>query len=221
MSEIPESGSPSYRSWAVKPPCMTEDEARRALASLDSERLGRAFEMARRVHGTQQRKDSTPYLEEHVYPVAVAVAEYLRARGEAPEEILRGTVAALLHDALEDRDHARPPVEREEIEAAAGPAAFPLVELLTRPHKDSGSELSDAEYAERLHGGHAVARVVKVFARLNNLSCAHKHPPMIPRYVEATRSSYIQMADDLDSELGAELRRAVRRLEELKRTTGS
>ena len=217
MSEIPKSASASYRSWATEPPRMTEEQARTALARFASAALDRAFEMARRVHGTQRRKDGTPYLEEHVYPVAVAVSEYLLARGASPEEVLTGTVAALLHDALEDRDQAASKVEREEIGEAAGPEAFLLVELLTRPHKDSGAAFSDADYAEKLHRGPSLARVVKVFDRLNNIACVHKVPAMVPRYVEATNEGYVSMAEALDPDLGAELRAITAKLSGLLR----
>src|SRR3954452_8176699 len=80
----------------------------------------RAAVFAARIHATHRRKGaaSEPYVN-HV----LEVAEILAAHGAPPA----ATVAALLHDTVEDSDHDPDPCTLEHIEAACGPEVAGIV----------------------------------------------------------------------------------------------
>jgi len=82
-----------------------------------------------------------------------------------------------------------------------------IVQLLTKEQSSQQNELdSDLEreerYIRRVGSGPPIARVVKVFDRLNNLACLHKSPPSKrARYIQETRRFHLPLARELDPAL--------------------
>src|SRR5206468_1600402 len=52
-----------------------------------------AMDLAKEVHGSQVRDDGTPYLEEHIYPIAKAVALYAEESPVAKQNISSAEMA--------------------------------------------------------------------------------------------------------------------------------
>ena len=67
-------------------PYLNESDLRLQLADLGllASQVEAAIVMARRVHEHHRRDDGSPYLEEHVFPVAFETAEYLASRVTSP-----------------------------------------------------------------------------------------------------------------------------------------
>ncbi len=198
-------------------PCLSEDEARSRLHPLAGPLLTTALGMARRTHGNQRRADGAPYLEEHIFPVAVAVAEYLRNRLPA-ERLLNAVIVALLHDALEDADQSDDPVTRREIERHFGKPTAREIQALTKPPKDPRLDPDGrgrmTRYVSGLERASYEARVVKVFDRVNNLECLHKRErEKIREYIDETREHYLPLAEAVDAQLAVRMRALVERLE--------
>lgn len=200
MTEDPRRGA--QHSAGHGTPWATEADVRARLASVWTERLDRVLAVARRVHGRQTRDDGTPYLEEHVFPVAIDVADYL-ARTQ-PADVELGAAVALAHDVLEDRPGTDPPLDETEARSLLGPEVAPWAEILAKSTLSPGlsAEEKQAAYLRRLQAGPRLARVIKVFDRLNNLACVHKNPPKAPGYREESRRDYLPLAEALDPELG-------------------
>jgi (p)ppGpp synthase/HD superfamily hydrolase len=171
-----------------------------------------ALTLAREVHGEQQRDDGAPYLNEHVYPVAAAVVRYVAQQGIEGKE--SAVITALLHDALEDSNS----LTLQEIEDRFVRLVAECIGALTKPKKagDSPEDKAARElrYFEQLAQAPRIAKLVKVFDRLNNLACIHKSPRMDRRgYVDETRMFHLPLAGEIDPALAAAMEGHLRRLE--------
>ncbi|CAA9280214.1 MAG: hypothetical protein AVDCRST_MAG77-4335 [uncultured Chloroflexi bacterium] len=209
-------------------PRMSEVELARALSSwgLWSARVQGAVELARRAHGEQVRDDGTPYLEEHVWPIAAEAAAYAQGglsnghagegstAGEATEATEAETmvVVALLHDTLEDWPEATPALLEEQFgkEVAAAVVALtkpPRAEQAGQPgERERGKHEREEQYFAGLRAGPRVSRVVKVLDRLNNLACIHKSGAEKRRaYLAETRAFHLPLARELDGALATRL----------------
>ena len=100
-----------------------EDTVRAYNPSANFQQIRQAYEFARDHHGTQMRKDGSPFIT-HPLAVAQIVAEELHLDSESIE-------AALLHDTIEDTE-----ATHEQLAKLFSPTVADLVEgvsKLTRP----------------------------------------------------------------------------------------
>lgn len=169
-------------------------------AGLLTPRTRAALDLARRVHGAATRDDGTPYLTEHVFPIASEVAAY--ARHLTPTETEAAVQVALLHDALEDAED----LDQEDVTEAVGPFVAECVGALTKSPKTGSDQAAredrDRRYFAAVREAPRIAQLVKVFDRLNNLACLPKSAPAKRAiYVEETRSFHLPLARSLDPAL--------------------
>ena len=161
-----------------------------------------AVSVAKRAHENQTRDDGSPYLEEHVFPVAVETAKYI-ANSSALGSPEHAVVVALLHDVLEDA----PSGTAVDLEASFGREVSTIVELLTKeepagPNDQSDGNAREERYMYRVAAGPFLAKLVKVFDRLNNLACIHKSSVQKRvGYVEETRRYHLPLASGIDPAL--------------------
>ena len=170
-----------------------------------------ALDLAQQVHGQQQRDDGTPYLEEHIYPVMHDVCAW--ALGSAGAQVATAVTIAALHDTLEDGDG----LEWQDLAQRFGPEVGAAVRSLTKPPKtgtDAASKLErERTYFAGLRQGPRLAQVVKLFDRVNNLSCLHKtSAEKRSGYLEETREYHLPLAESLDPALAGRMRALVERL---------
>jgi (p)ppGpp synthase/HD superfamily hydrolase len=185
-------------------PFVSESDLRLELGRLDLlvEKVENAIVLARQAHQEHLRDDGSPYLEEHVFAVALETARFL-ADHTVDGSPVDAVAAALLHDVLEDQGSARV----LDLKKTFGQEVSSIVQLLTKEQASQQNELdSDLEreegYIRRVGSGPPIARVVKVFDRLNNLACLHKSTPSKrARYIEETRRFHLPLARELDPTL--------------------
>jgi len=203
-------------------PSLTEAGLVAALAQegLLTARVRTALALAARAHARDRRDEGTPYLEEHIYPVAGEVAAYVaRVR---PAEAETAVLVALLHDTLEDS----PTVSAAEIERALGREVADCVRALTKPAKAPNADPAtraqrEATYEQAVARAPWAARVVKVFDRLNNLACLPKSSAEKRReYLAETRAFHLGLARSLDPTLGERMARRLRQLAALDQDAG-
>jgi hypothetical protein len=201
-------------------PWATEEEVRSGLGRPLSRKLGPVFALAERVHGKQPRDDGSPYLNEHVFPVTLDVANYLKGKVSKPD-FEKAVTLALLHDVFEDVAWATPPIKVEEVTTVAGHEITQMIRFLSKPGKSpvgggskESSSARQAKYMAALEKAPYVAKVVKVLDRLNNLRCVHKNPDKIRNYIEETRRDYLAFARKVDLRLFKRMARLVKKLED-------
>jgi (p)ppGpp synthase/HD superfamily hydrolase len=141
-----------------------------------------------------------PYLEQHVYPVALE----LSLSGQDAED---GIVVALLHDVLEDC-HT---IDRDDLEAIFGEHIANAVLTLTKPWArerelepatDRERERREAAYFAAIQGAPELVQRVKVFDRLNNLACVHEKPRAEQlEYTRETERFHLPLARQIDPAL--------------------
>lgn len=177
-----------------------------------SPKIEGAIARAGEVHGQQRRDDGTPYVEEHVYSIASAVCDYVAQRGWPNEQAEEAVAIALLHDTLEDSDS----LAVEALPEQFGTAVARGVAALTKGKKSdfASPEEREAAYFEGVYAAPPVAKVGKVFDRLNDLSCIHKSTPeKRQRCLEETRRFHVPLASSVDETLEAEMLALIDRLE--------
>ncbi|MHB1004494.1 MAG: hypothetical protein ACYC3S_02500 [Chloroflexota bacterium] len=164
-----------------------------------TERVAEAVGLARLAHGAAVRDDETPYLEEHVFPVALEAARY--AVKAFPSQAETATLIALLHDVLEDSDVVDAPT----LAARYGDEVAEGVVTLTKAPRSFWGIVSGARerrYLAALGAAPAIVQVVKIFDCLNNLACLRKAgAAKRRRYIVETRAFHLPLAQSLDPEL--------------------
>jgi GTP pyrophosphokinase len=158
----------------------------------------RALEQAEKSHGKQKRKEGTPYLEGHVYPVTLSLLECPELQGRITPELVAG---ALLHDALEDDET----INRSEFRSIFGEHVYIIVDALTKPKlENQGSDEEErrnqrnARYLERLKKAPWEAQYIKLADRLHNLSTLHlSDQEQQRRYPGETAKYYLPLAKSL------------------------
>ncbi|MDO8689030.1 MAG: HD domain-containing protein [Dehalococcoidia bacterium] len=205
-----------YQPWqrpeAQTDPWVEEEELISRLGQFLTPAAERALTLAKRVHGDQPRDDGMSYLCEHVFPITVEVVDYVKDK-LPPLEVDRAAIVALLHDSLEDREWAGPPLTDDEIGAAVDPEILATVRVLTKLPKTS-AKTGQRDYMARLRQASFSCRTVKVFDRLNNLRCLHKNWGKAGKYLDETSRDYVPFAEELDPALGRQMADLV---EDLKR----
>jgi len=132
-----------------------------------TDRFERALVFAHRLHARQRRKTSgTPYIC-HLLGVASLVIE----DGGSEDE----SIAALLHDSLEDQARHYPggePALRAEIERQFGPAVLELVTALTERASPRELFLPDKVARWRAHKEGYIRQILAATTPVRRISCA-------------------------------------------------
>ena len=146
-----------------------EDTVRGYNPSANFQQIRQAYELAREMHGTQMRKDGSPFIT-HPLAVAQIVAEELHLDSES-------IIAALLHDTIEDTS-----VTDEQIAKLFSPTVADLVEgvsKLTRVHYTSKEEEQMENLRKMLMAMSKDIRVIliKISDRLHNMRTMEYQTP--------------------------------------------
>ena len=137
--------------------------------SANFQQIRQAYELAREMHGTQMRKDGSPFIT-HPLAVAQIVAEELHLDSES-------IIAALLHDTIEDTS-----ATHEQIAKLFSPTVADLVEgvsKLTRVHYTSKEEEQMENLRKMLMAMSKDIRVIliKISDRLHNMRTMEYQTP--------------------------------------------
>ena len=137
--------------------------------SANFQQIRQAYELAREMHGTQMRKDGSPFIT-HPLAVAQIVAEELHLDSES-------IIAALLHDTIEDTS-----ATHEQIAKMFSPTVADLVEgvsKLTRVHYTSKEEEQMENLRKMLMAMSKDIRVIliKISDRLHNMRTMEYQTP--------------------------------------------
>ncbi|GEM_PF-1845583 len=198
-------------------PHCSEDELVQVLESLYllTPMVRAALDLAKEVHSSQGRDDGTPYLEEHVYPITAAVAQYSKedtaASGRMPDPEM-AVATALLHDVLEDSTT----VTREDIEKKTSPEVAEAVSFLTKPSVPGHISRIERErlYFSNLGSAPNWVKTIKLFDRLNNLECIHKSSvSKRQRYLQETLLFHLPMAEGIDQGIVSRMRAMISKLQ--------
>ena len=146
-----------------------EDTVRGYNPSANFQQIRQAYELAREMHGTQMRKDGSPFIT-HPLAVAQIVAEELHLDSES-------IIAALLHDTIEDTS-----ATHEQIAKLFSPTVADLVEgvsKLTRVHYTSKEEEQMENLRKMLMAMSKDIRVIliKISDRLPNMRTMEYQTP--------------------------------------------
>ena len=146
-----------------------EDTVRAYNPSANFQQIRQAYEFARDHHGTQMRKDGSPFVT-HPLAVAQIVAEELHLDSESIE-------AALLHDTIEDTE-----ATHEQLAKLFSPTVADLVEgvsKLTRVHYTSKEEEQMENLRKMLMAMSKDIRVIliKISDRLHNMRTMEYQTP--------------------------------------------
>ena len=183
---------------SFKPPCVSRDELENQLqqSHILSQQIQLALQYAERAHKDQKRDQGNPYLEEHIYPIAVGIAN----RHQGDPDLENMVTLGILHDVLEDDPNVLP----QDIERDFGKDMVADLFLVTKRPEDNTSKLSQEETRAinanmllKLERGSRRARIVKMEDRLNNLSSFESADrPKYQRYIEETRNLFIPFAKE-------------------------
>jgi (p)ppGpp synthase/HD superfamily hydrolase len=160
-----------------------------------TDRVELAFEQALESHNDKNRDSGRPYLDEHIFPVTNDVLEYLRHKNSPPFEQEVAVTVSLLHDTVEDDEG----FDLAGCEQKFGSDISKLVYPLTRYGIDH------AIYISKITNAPKIAQIIKLFDRLNNLTCsvvlaqngdpATSNIEKLKRYTEETNDEYLPIAN--------------------------
>lgn len=194
-------------------PYVTLDALKAFLVSNDlySPLIQRALAQAVMSHGLHRRDDGTPYLEQHVYPMAVEICSYCEH-----DERERGVVTVLLHDVLEED----PLMSASHIESLFGSLVRVDVEQLTKKRFTSKERTQQVHHEEHmvfvdsLKHAPLLIQKIKLIDRINNLACTEmsRNKAQYERYLYDTESLYLPFALSVDAALATRIENEVIRL---------
>ncbi|MGB9692284.1 MAG: HD domain-containing protein [Candidatus Sumerlaeaceae bacterium] len=154
------------------------------------ENIVRALEIAEAAHAGQYRDGGEPFM---VHPLRVAIHFLMVYPQATPEQ----TVAALLHDVLEDS----PEWTRYRLAELFGNAIARDVETLSKTTRDK--QLSASQYKQQILRAPLHIRLIKLCDRLDNIISLRTNPDVakVRRYLERTEEYYRDIAQDSDEKL--------------------
>ena len=196
-------------------PSLSEDGLRVELAGwgLLTPAVRAAIDVAKEIHQHVRREPhGAPYLDEHVYPVAREAAAY--AMRAMPADAEHAVIVALLHDTVEDAPPGVRATLPDRLREQVGETVTACVLALTKPSDGRSKGQREREYFARVRDGCRIARLVKVFDRLNNLACVHlRGEAKRTEYVRETRSFHLPLAREVDPALAEQMEELLRGLE--------
>lgn len=160
-------------------------------------------------HGTHTRDDGSPYLEQHIFPMAIEVCSYC-----AEEERERAVITVLLHDVLEDDT-----ITDTQLEELFGSVVCKDVEWLTKEKQNCvrTQEVHHEEhekFVSRLKNAPLLIQKIKLIDRVNNLVCTEccNNPEKYERFLRDTEEYYLPFAQQIDQNLAMRIENEVMRL---------
>ncbi|NPA75453.1 MAG: bifunctional (p)ppGpp synthetase/guanosine-3',5'-bis(diphosphate) 3'-pyrophosphohydrolase [Euryarchaeota archaeon] len=190
----PGRGDKNDRRTVIISPCFQESDLKMWLSAeeLLDEKVNKAIALAREAHWSQRRDDGSPYLEQHVYPVAAMMLSEGRlpmTKGDESFNKKKAVIVALLHDTLEDSDMTESKIKNE-----FGAEIYQMVKALTKK-RPWESEFDMVKYMARINAAPVEARVVKLADRLNNVFCLqYSSEEKRKWYLEETVRWYLPLA---------------------------
>ena len=196
-------------------PCVLEIELKSWLKACDfwNPYIEEALMLAKELHSEQKRDDGSPYLEQHIYPVALTILKTIKLGYiyASPRITSRDMIiTALLHDALEDTD-----VEESKIICEFGENVYKMIKVLTK--KRPWEENYDIEeYMRRLNSSSIHTRIIKLADRMNNLFCLQYTSEEKRRwYIEDTVKYYLPLAKNTSKYFYIWMRRVLKSMNSL------
>ena len=198
-----------------------------ALPAPDRERIGRALELASRLHA-RDRRQREPYVN-HLLRVATRVISHYRVRD------LDVIVAALLHDSVEDHAGDLAPSGSQSdalavLAAEFGPRAAGLVAAVTNPEPEPGRDRHE-QYREHVAASLAAspwARVIKASDFTDNgvglihttgprlATLAAKYAPLVPVLADLIARPDTPLSDQVKARVLSQLDRAAQRFDAIR-----
>lgn len=173
-----------------------------------------AIKQAEKSYATYIRDDGCSTLEQHIYPVTLALLRRFH-ESESLEEIL---ITGLLHDAMEDDWD----FTMQGCLAQYGDQITSNLQALTKSYKLTGEVLTQSQKAEFykkfinvIEKAGFVVQVVKMEDRLNNLACikfVDHNPEKYTRYCKEVVDYFIPLAQKIYPEYVHEYELELRRL---------
>lgn len=199
---------PHFRS-----PFTSEEQLRDLLETVDlaeNALVEKCLEQAQRSHGDQRRDDGGPYLEQHIYPVAVSGIKHEIAVGNRVSAKFVGML--LTHDVPEDDPDMPLDLFREEFgkstthQLKPGRSVHDLVLPLTKLPTETfpGKTAEERALARKISYQHGLtlaeyeSKIGKLADREQNVFSLHLcEPEKIVRKIQETEEFYLPLARDL------------------------
>lgn len=158
--------------------------------------LKKAVRVAEKVHFGQKRHGGGDYIQEHVFPVALDLANYFFLQDKKIDESV--ICSAILHDVLEDsKDYDYTSFLKKEF----GNRIYRNVELLTKKGEyfnDKKDKLNrDIIYFKNIKKAQKNVRLIKIADRYCNLLTLKEHP-RIREYILETEKFIVPIAKETD-----------------------
>jgi len=161
--------------------------------------IRRAIAQAVKTHKNQARDDGGPYLEQHIYPIAIDIINYYKSEypdDKVPENLIAG---ALLHDTLEDDTE----ITKKQFIKLFGEEVYGIVHPLTKPEHDPGMSQKDMIALNKSlwinvisKGGYCL--LIKLADRTNNMESFYAFKnldfPKFYRYMQEVEEQYLPYA---------------------------
>jgi (p)ppGpp synthase/HD superfamily hydrolase len=165
--------------------------------SLATEKIHEAIAQAELSHRYQLRDDGQPYLEQHIYPVALAVLTDYSGRDKE-----KAIIVALLHDCLEEITY----VDIDNLRERFGSTVVHALQMLRKEHlfgEERTQEIKHLEhrdFCKRLMKASRLLRLVKVLDRINNVICTevYRNFEKYERFIRDTLDYYLPLAASVD-----------------------
>jgi len=173
--------------------------------NLWNKRVKKAYKISVNTHKDVIRDDGESYLEQHIFPITIAVINEYQA-AENIEDII---ITSLLHDTIEDSKT----VGYVELLDLFGDNIASAVKSLSKPKFSSNrtierKHLEHKMFVEQLRIMPRWVQVIKIIDRINNLSCteAHRRAKQYIRFLKDTKDSYLPLASEISEELFLEMK---------------
>ncbi len=180
--------SNTYSASSVVPASLALIQA--AVEPASAELIERAYRFSDVAHAGQYRDEGAPFIE---HPVRVATILW-QELGSRDVEL---TVAALLHDTVEDSEC----VTGELLDSAFGSRVASLVLDVTKEQvPEEKKPIRDREYLDRLPGLSPDARLLKLADRIDNLRSVLRstEPGKAQRYLVVSQAEFLPLALQTD-----------------------
>lgn len=202
----------------IKVPFATEQEFIQKLNEYNitlSPLLLEALNQVKVTHLRQKRDDGCPYLEQHIYPIAIDILGLYKKN--TPENLILG---ALLHDVLEDDKKMS---DRKFVNKFSK-ELFDIVKSLTKTEAENLPSLSEKKKMEinkriivKLSKAHEFSKLIKLADRANNLASAatlkNINRAKYNRYLSETKDTYLPFAKEVSPYYYKQLKKIINNLE--------
>ncbi len=200
-----------------KTPWATEEKLLKTLQKhkLLTPKVKKALTQSQKSHFKQKRDNGKPYLEEHIYTIALSLIKKYKYHKKLKDLVTVG----LLHDALEDD----PNFNERTCKKLFGKKITGYVKTLTKPPKKESGAFTDRakfelnkRYIEKITESHLIVKIVKLEDRVNNTMCISNigGNGKYKRYMQEIKEIFIPLAKTVSKHYVYELKKQVKRLED-------